>query len=564
MPRPYYFAKMSQLAYIPDNQVHQERIGSWKYELDSGPTKIGYRGIAYKYEYSVKKNGKKGEIIIAHRGTEKSLLQNLRSDACLAVGGIPDSYKEAKSFSNRIREAFGKEYDYYETGHSLGGYYAQLNAVEFEGKAVVFDAPGVIDALGSKFKSSIHDNITNYVSAPHFINTVGGKTGRTIRIYVSHVDEQILTQESAKNFIDYIILFIGEKFNKIVSNLLFDELNYVARLHSIEKIVSTFNPHIGFPYLQSEMPQWPTLLDYINSKFWTYFNPLGKWQHLYPKVVIPYIVEAIKLGLTGNDDNSRNCRIEDNLNVIKNYKNPELFMLPENHFIGDIEKSRLELYVDYAKRKYDEFYTDTVHARRTNFYSSLDKILVTEEIENLNQDNSVFNTNTTSISTTATTSSMTTTTRTIQSSENLPNSSAFSAITETPDLKEVTPKIYEDVFYQPSSNSKIEALLSRASISLDSRQSREIVQVSFKDPEDVKAFQAELLRVGIGHSSPSEHGRPRKADYDKFSDAYIIPLTSDEYNAVKNDENAYAKLVSTIQSSSSLVSAVTTTPPAHY
>lgn len=102
---------------------------------------------------------------------------------------------------------------------------------------------------------------------------------------------------------------------------------------------------------------------------------------------------------------------------------------------------------------------------------------------------------------------------------------------------------FEKVFHQPPT-SQIKSLLSKNSIFLDSVYNREVVKITFKNPEDLKEFQEQLLSVGIGHSDPSERGRPRKADYLKDDDTYIISLSSYEYNAITADEYAYAKLVS--------------------
>ena len=105
-------------------------------------------------------------------------------------------------------------------------------------------------------------------------------------------------------------------------------------------------------------------------------------------------------------------------------------------------------------------------------------------------------------------------------------------------------------FFHKFSMIEIKRLLSKkATISLDSRDNQEIVRVTFENSKDVKKFQEELLKRGIAHLSPSEQSCPRKPDDSKEEDTYTITLTSAEYNDIKGDQEAYAKLV-TMQGSS--------------
>lgn len=110
--------------------------------------------------------------------------------------------------------------------------------------------------------------------------------------------------------------------------------------------------------------------------------------------------------------------------------------------------------------------------------------------------------------------------------------------------------------------STFDSLLSKAIVSSDFDPSRGVVKITFLDSnrDDLKQFQNELLKIGIGSSSSP--GYVRNPAYSKSDYTYTISLSSREYNMIMDNKNAYAKLVSPTQSlaNAGLFSSVRSSP----
>jgi hypothetical protein len=195
--------------------------------------KTGYAGCAILDENSK-------TITISHRGTEITDAKDLNADLQIALGieiiDLPTSvpvilakktatlsqYKSAESFINCIKNHYGKNYTYLQTGHSLGGAIAQLGGYYYGDKAITFDAPGV---RIKDFDSSKQLDITNYVNHGSIISGssfTNNQIGKKIEIY------PVVPHEEG------------------IGNL---------KGHSRDKIYDAFNSLTGEPYTEEETLQ---------------------------------------------------------------------------------------------------------------------------------------------------------------------------------------------------------------------------------------------------------------------------------------------------------------------
>ena len=196
-------------------------------------SKTGYAGCALLDTINKK-------ITISHRGTELTDTKDLETDFQIATGieiisllpgNIPiirfnnaviSQYKSAEKFINCVKNHYGKNYTYLQTGHSLGGAIAQLGGYYYGDEVITFDAPGV------KIKDIDHSkqlDITNYVN------------------HGSIVSGSILTDNQIGN---KIIIYPVLPHEEGIGNL---------GGHSRDKIYNAFNPLTGEPYTEEEVLQ---------------------------------------------------------------------------------------------------------------------------------------------------------------------------------------------------------------------------------------------------------------------------------------------------------------------
>jgi ankyrin repeat protein len=96
-----------------------------------------------------------------------------------------------------------------------------------------------------------------------------------------------------------------------------------------------------------------------------------------------------------------------------------------------------------------------------------------------------------------------------------------------------------------TANSKFGSLLAKANILLNQENNKDLVQIVFTDHQLLQQFSDELHKIGISNLGMKDE--PRKPQVtigkDGKEDEYVILLSADEYNAVMDEEDAYAKLV---------------------
>ena len=122
--------------------------------------------------------------VFAYRGTLLDRLGNLESDFEIAVEDqIPGRFAKAMNFYYRAKNYLKEKYPDNHipirlTGHSLGGAYAQLVAIQTGNKAVTFNAPGIGNLPHISAEKHYSHQILNVNSKDGVINKVGKTIGR--------------------------------------------------------------------------------------------------------------------------------------------------------------------------------------------------------------------------------------------------------------------------------------------------------------------------------------------------------------------------------------------------
>jgi hypothetical protein len=168
----------------------------WRPVTSSSTNSYGYFGRAYI------KSDSSNAVVIAHRGTQT--ITNLFSDAEFLISYVPYIVCLANLFSHSVIEQYSNSCISF-TGHSLGGGLAELSTLKFNYHAFAFDSPGV-QTLSNKNKnysfcaepasftintgtiSQANELVTNYVSGPNLVNSLGDHFGSLIRLSIPFRD----------------------------------------------------------------------------------------------------------------------------------------------------------------------------------------------------------------------------------------------------------------------------------------------------------------------------------------------------------------------------------------
>lgn len=141
---------------------------------------LEWRFFAKAYKHSLNE-----EIVIAFQGTD-SVYDILTSDRELAEGEMPIYYASAKRFVDYIIDYYNiplKKLSF--TGHSLGGFLAQLMTATYNRLAVVFESPGAAKVINTYYGNSdysinhraneISNKIHCFNAAPNLVNIASGE-----------------------------------------------------------------------------------------------------------------------------------------------------------------------------------------------------------------------------------------------------------------------------------------------------------------------------------------------------------------------------------------------------
>ena len=140
--------------------------------------KSGFFGSAYI-------NSQDKIVIIAYRGTEKSIV-DIKNDVAMGIKDhIPAQFYDAEKFYREVQNKLDDkvtEYQIIFTGHSLGGSIAELMGAKYGNETVTFNAFGVGNIKNLEIIYT--ENIINYGNTDDFVyNAKGAKhIGLTIQI----------------------------------------------------------------------------------------------------------------------------------------------------------------------------------------------------------------------------------------------------------------------------------------------------------------------------------------------------------------------------------------------
>lgn len=257
-PSPYECAVLSFHVYQPHSQpndsihiVDEERqqehaLAGWTVhtvfaEASDGLLSKAFRqlGLPYGYQAALYMNSAKKQAVLAHRGTELKNMSAISTDissiAGNTIGGqersVPLLLDQALSIAQQHHCSLTI------TGHSLGGWLAQLTAFiardrypDIPVKAITFDSPGAhpmltqINARINPIDLNLLD-ITNYLSSPNLINACNQHVGTVYRI-------------------------IFNAFSTISGK-------YTAESHSMVNFLRAFDMHTGMATYQAFVEDWP-------------------------------------------------------------------------------------------------------------------------------------------------------------------------------------------------------------------------------------------------------------------------------------------------------------------
>nr|XP_042900449.1 uncharacterized protein LOC107441805 [Parasteatoda tepidariorum]XP_042900450.1 uncharacterized protein LOC107441805 [Parasteatoda tepidariorum]XP_042900451.1 uncharacterized protein LOC107441805 [Parasteatoda tepidariorum]XP_042900452.1 uncharacterized protein LOC107441805 [Parasteatoda tepidariorum]XP_042900453.1 uncharacterized protein LOC107441805 [Parasteatoda tepidariorum] len=220
------FAELSSRVYDDYKNFGQPltQESDWNL-LTTAKSKDGYFGAAYW-------NRKMQAVVIAHKGTRLTSLYDLKADySGILLNQYIPRISSAATFSHKIAvklKELGKKYSAFLTlsftGHSLGGWLAQISAfttqyltvkifgskqifVKSEEEAyhthtVVFDSPGcknMLSKMENDFQTRYNDNhhlislldVTIFLSAPNFVNTIHSHldNGNLYRVFIKDLHE---------------------------------------------------------------------------------------------------------------------------------------------------------------------------------------------------------------------------------------------------------------------------------------------------------------------------------------------------------------------------------------
>jgi len=270
-PTTHLLAQFANKAYADNQHAKPQAPAGWKLLTTATNCRNGYFGTAYWH-------AEHQQVVIAHRGTDTTSLIAFLKDLYSDIKGVVrnkyvDQMNSASTFANNvvavlqeIQQEKNASFEVFFTGHSLGGWLAQITTftteyLEVKGgtflkkqkterdeppasstvqdshdvthsyhpHTVVFDSPGCKDMLSQmadKLDVRLHGrsidlqhlDITSYLSAPNCINTCNSHLGTVYRI-----------------FIDLSDMDWKEKHTPL----------YNLATHSMDKIVQAFDPATG-------------------------------------------------------------------------------------------------------------------------------------------------------------------------------------------------------------------------------------------------------------------------------------------------------------------------------
>lgn len=219
---------------------------------------------------------KRKMVLIAHKGTKFSCMNDLEQDHEIFRRQIPEKYlKQANELLDKTKTYLASQglndYRIFTTGHSLGGALAELLACQHMIPTVTFDSPGIeqiIENHQDRFKVSDpkHAPVTCVLSLNNIINTCNGHVGRTLHIgktrkssYVLPIPnitifsilKELLKEGSRTTLRNTLFIFMSDSnFNNLSQGVVnaVGGYFYTTETHTIDLFVRYFTH--DYPYFQ--------------------------------------------------------------------------------------------------------------------------------------------------------------------------------------------------------------------------------------------------------------------------------------------------------------------------
>lgn len=351
-PTPYELGLMCKA--VGKNDVKEEFPN---YLKDKGWMVIDNFDITNDYAYKGVGfiNEKIKKLVIAHRATDLSRLEDLVSDVHIAFEKESKANKEAEKKSQNMRKKY-QGYKIIETGHSLGAIQAELNTYKFNDcVCVTFDSPGskgIIEAIKPEWNKEVNpENFTTYLSNPNFINTANSHIGRKIRVFTNNVEDTNTTDLCTPLYILYNVFknpieAVQEMFLSIPKAI----FNFEINKHSLDNILKNFDQYTGQPLLQRNIISWPKRWSYLESiletkkLLGTSFKTKTKKNQSFEKLtkkIEGYEVSDFLLPKIDPIEDTQNC--SQNINFLEGVF--EMY----RYFYGGKDVSLLKMYIDLHK-----------------------------------------------------------------------------------------------------------------------------------------------------------------------------------------------------------------------
>ena len=254
-PTPHVLAQFANMAYTDYQREEPDPPDGWKLLTIASHfgARNGYFGTAYWHP-------EHQQVMIAHRGTDPKNMGALVTDYKGVFGkNYVNQMSSASTFANKvfavlqeIEQEKGVSFELFFTGHSLGGWLAQITTFttkylevrndiflkrltteehkppagstvqdtqdvphSYHPHTVVFDSPGCKDMLSQMTNKldvrlsgrSIdlqHLDITSYLSAPNRINTCNSHFGTVYRIFIDLSDMHFFSKHTALYNVQHI------------------------------------------------------------------------------------------------------------------------------------------------------------------------------------------------------------------------------------------------------------------------------------------------------------------------------------------------------------------------
>lgn len=187
------------------------------------------------YQAVVFENLETGEIIVSHRGSEFDEFTKdwITTDGALLTGALNNQFTNARKLTQYVRAMFPNA-PIGQTGHSLGGWLAQMVGMANGQKAVSIDAPGALDQI----------RLMDYILAKDGFSGSCKNASEVITAFQSRMNP-VNTNSFGEHIVEPIPLFDENARQKIMTLKSFKMYLASGYFHTRGYINKAFNTQTG-------------------------------------------------------------------------------------------------------------------------------------------------------------------------------------------------------------------------------------------------------------------------------------------------------------------------------